>query len=479
MVVLVPPPQSFHKGLVQVGRVPNEVRTRHSTIQAARERWKITLGVRNATFTCVNRGGKLSSFMSTIRKIPNKDIDQFIDIQADAYPGMGLVTKEEKKRTCEGVLKTHGDPRITDYGYYDSGKMLGTLRLSDFTMNLFGNLVLAGGGGALGVSLLHKRQHIAKRMMSFYFNHYRRRQSPIAVLWPFRHDFYRSMGAGLGLTIHQYRVKPDDLPRGKHSHHVRWLEKKDIPALNNCYNRWVRRTNGAIESLVLARQIAWEFNQKQRWVGYVKSGRVLGYLLFTFQKSSDNWLDNNIQITELSYESPDVLLELMTFLHTQFDQISTIDISTPDEDFHFLLRDPRNGSGRLLPPLYHESHASGVGMMYRVLNVERLFELMADRDFQGQTVRLGLNVSDSFLRANHGRRVIRFNNGKARLQKTTSPTQIEMRIDNADFSSLIMGAVKFRSLYDFGLVTISNYKYLDRLDRLFTTASKPICTTQF
>ncbi len=417
--------------------------------------------------------------MSSIKKIPNTDIDQFIDIQADAYPGMGLFSKEEKQRTCQRVLRSHDDPRVADYGYYDDGEMLATVRLSDFTMNLFGNMVLAGGGGALGVSLLHKRQHIAKRMMSFYFNHYRRRQSPIAVLWPFRTDFYRSMGAGLGLKIHQYRVKPGNLPRGKHSRHVRWLEKADIPALNGCYNRWVGRTNGAIESLVLARQIAGEFNQKQRWVGYVESGRVLGYLLFTFQKGSDNWLDNNIQVTELCYENPDVLLELMTFLHTQFDQIGSVDISTPDEDFHFLLLDPGNGSGRLLPPLYHESHASGVGMMYRVLNVERLFELMANRDFQGQTVRLGLTVNDSFLRANHGRRVIRFHKGKARLQKSDSPTQIEIKIDNSDFSSLIMGAVNFRSLYDFGLVTISNDKYLDRLDSLFRTSSKPFCTTQF
>jgi predicted acetyltransferase len=417
--------------------------------------------------------------MSTIKKIPNADIDQFIDIQADAYPGMGLVTREEKKRTCARILKTHDDPRLTDYGYYDQGRMLGTLRLSDFTMNLFGNLVLAGGGGALGVSLMHKRQHIAKRLMSFYFNHYRRRQSAMAVLWPFRPDFYRVMGAGLGLKIHQYRVKPADLPRGKHSRNVRWLENKDIPALNSCYNRWVSRTNGAIESTVLSRQISWEFNQKQRWVGYVKSGRVMGYLLFTFQKSSDNWLDNTIQITELSYENRDVLLQLMTFLHTQFDQIGTIDISTPDDDFHFLLSDPRNGSGRLIPPLYHESHASGVGMMYRVINVERLFELMAERNFHGQSLRLGLTVTDTFLRANHGRRVIRFSKGRARIQKSTSPTQVEVKIDNSDFSSLIMGAVKFRSLYDYGLVTTSNDRYLDRLSSLFTTASRPFCTTQF
>jgi predicted acetyltransferase len=287
------------------------------------------------------------------------------------------------------------------------------------------------------------------------------------------------MGAGLGLKIHQYRVKPADLPRGKHSRNVRWLENKDIPALNSCYNRWVSRTNGAIESTVLSRQISWEFNQKQRWVGYVKSGRVMGYLLFTFQKSSDNWLDNTIQITELSYENRDVLLQLMTFLHTQFDQIGTIDISTPDDDFHFLLSDPRNGSGRLIPPLYHESHASGVGMMYRVINVERLFELMAERNFHGQSLRLGLTVTDTFLRANHGRRVIRFSKGRARLQKSTSPTQVEVKIDNSDFSSLIMGAVKFRSLYDYGLVTTSNDRYLDRLSSLFTTASRPFCTTQF
>lgn len=52
-------------------------------------------------------------------------------------------------------------------------------------------------------------------------------------------------------------------------------------------------------------------------------------------------------------------------------------------------------------------------------------------------------------------------------------------LDVAEFSSLLMGAVGFRSLYDFGLATISDPAYVATVDRIFAADRKPICTTAF
>ncbi len=56
---------------------------------------------------------------------------------------------------------------------------------------------------------------------------------------------------------------------------------------------------------------------------------------------------------------------------------------------------------------------------------------------------------------------------------------VAVALDVAEFSSLLMGAVGFRSLYDFGLATISDPAHIATVDRIFAADQKPICTTAF
>lgn len=418
--------------------------------------------------------------MSQIKKMPIKDIDQFIDIMCDAYPGMGIHTPKEKEQIRPRFEARLADPRASLYALYDSGQMLGGLILYDYTMNLFGNKVLSGGGGSLAVHLAHKKQHVAKRLCRFFFNHYRRLGSPLAVLWPFRPDFYRKMGAGLGSKGHLYEIDPGGIPRGKSCRHVHYLTEADLPPLNDCYNRWVARTNGAIYETLPWREIRFRLTKKERWLVYAKSGQVQGYLRVDFKKGKrGDFLDHNFLVREIVYESAEVLGEFFTFLSTQFDQVNRIELITSDDDFHLALNDARNANPVVFPSVYHPSHVSGLGVMYRVLDIEALFKTTPSRNFGGQTLRLGLHISDTFLKANHGRRVIHFKRGKAKLMPPGKPTDVEMRIDNADFSSLFIGAVRLRSLVGYGLVRLSDNKQLGKLDRIFATDSKPCCMTDF
>jgi predicted acetyltransferase len=117
--------------------------------------------------------------------------------------------------------------------------------------------------------------------------------------------------------------------------------------------------------------------------------------------------------------------------------------------------------------------------MYRALSVERIFDIMAARDFNGATMTVGLSVRDSFLPTNGGRRVLAFRRGAARLVPCSRRTDVEVRLDVAEFSSLIVGAVRFRSLYDFGMVRVSEIALVDSLDQLFAVRSGPVCLTHF
>ncbi len=418
--------------------------------------------------------------MSDIRIIPDEDIDRFLEIFFDAYPGMSAGTEKERKKIQERFLRRHDDPRISLYGLYRDNKLLGGLRLFDYRMNLFGTKVLAGGGGCLAVSLLHKKERVAKELMEFYFRHYRDKGAPLAVLWPFRPDFYKQMGCGLGAKIHVYQVKPENLPRGPSMTHVRFLTKDDLPALNDCYNRFAERTTGMIDETALGRQIGHESAENLKIVGYVKDGRVLGYLTFRFEKGGrDSFIDNRIDAFLMIYENSRVLSELLTFLHTQFDQIRLITIRTFDDSFHHLLKDPRNTSRDLIPPVYHETNVSAVGLMYRVLDTKHLFELLSNHSFGDQDCRLELTVKDSFMRANEGDLLLHFTGGKPHVQAVGERYDVQMTIDVSDFSSLVLGAVDMKSLHNYGLVEISDASYLDTLHKLFATDAKPVCTTVF
>ncbi len=418
--------------------------------------------------------------MNKIKKMPWKDIDRFIDIWADAYPGTKIITKEDKKRVKDRFQKRSKDPRLSFWGMYDGSEMLGGVLFWDYVMNLFGHKVLAGGGGNLAVDLMHKKEHVARDLMRFMFRHYRKQGAPFAVLWPFRPDFYKEMGCGLGSKGHVYRIKPTDLPFGKSRKNVRFMAKADMKAVNDCYNRQVARVTGMIEETLASRKLGYEFSKRSKYVGYEKNGRVEGYLIFGFERGNEaSFIDNYIKVSEMVYETPEALEGLMSFLHTQFDQINRIIFHTSDDDFHHLFKDPRNESGNLMEPVYHESHVSGVGLMYRVLNTRQVFNVLEGRNFGGQTLRLKLTVKDTFLKENDSSLIIHFEDGRPQIKTKSARHDVELKIDIADFSSLILGAVGLKSLYYFGAARISKAEHIDRLHRLFTTEQKPVCMTSF
>ena len=195
--------------------------------------------------------------MSKIRIIPDEDLDKFFDIFLDAYPGIHSGSAEDIKKLKPKFFRRHDDPRLSLWGLYRNNELLGGLRLFDYTMNLHGTRVLTGGGGCLAVSLMHKKEHVAKELMEFFFAHYRERGAPLALLWSFRPDFYKKMGCGLGTSINVYEIKPESFSCGETKEHVRFLTKDDLPAINDCYNRFVDNNHGMIEETLLAREIGW------------------------------------------------------------------------------------------------------------------------------------------------------------------------------------------------------------------------------
>lgn len=416
--------------------------------------------------------------MREIRIITEDDLDAFVDLSANAYPGIELTTVKKKQHFKERLQSVQADSRVHLYGLFEAGKLLGGMRLHDFTMQLLTTKVLIGGVGGVAVDLLHKKEKVAYDLLQFFLHHYRQKGVSLTALYPFRPDFYKRMGYGYGTKMQRYSVKPASLPADGDKHRVARLNRADKDALAACYARYLACTNGLFERF----DSLWEtVFQDPAWhtVGIRDGSRISGYIGFKFESDPQrSFLDNDMLIREWVYETPEDFRALSAFLHSQADQINRIIFNTHDEYFHLLLDDPRNGSNNgLEPTLYHESNTEGVGLMYRVIDMAALFQALAEHNFNGQSLTLEIVLTDSFLPENAGMTTVVFENGRCHLNPNAQ-ADVTMAIDVSEFSSLVTGVVPFKPLFAHGLATLSEPTYVDVIDRLFA-APKPICLTSF
>lgn len=416
--------------------------------------------------------------MDQMKKIPRKNFDDFIAIVINAYPGFKITSEEERRKFRQRLLKLEKEePTISTYGLYRGSKLLGGMRLYDFSMRLLSTTTTVGGVGLVAVDLLHKKEKVCKELIGHFLQHYRKKGACLTALYPFRPDFYKKMGFGYGTKINQYRIKPANLPRGDSKKHVCYLQEKDWKMLIDCHNRYAEKTHGMMKKSKF--ELSRFERQNAKVVGYKSRNKVLGYIAFTFKPNrEDNFLLYDLHILEFIYENRAVFLELLTFLHTQADQVHHIIHSTQDDCFHHLPLDPRNDSDNLLMPLGHETNVQGVGIMYRVINIESIFRALKNHNFGNQNCKLKLSINDSFFKGNDGSHVIHFTDGKPRLEKGDK-YEVEICLDVSDFSSLIMGVISFKSLFDYGLAEISDTRYMNTINKIFATEEKPICTTLF
>lgn len=419
--------------------------------------------------------------MGQIKKLPNKDFVHYTKTMINAFPGFpGYETPD--KATVNKLSKIlmesdKKDSTLSYFGYYEKQKFLGGIRFFNFTMNLFGNSVINGGGSLLGVSLMHKKKKIAKKLMLFFLDFYLKKKAPLISLYSFRPDFYHKMGFGYGTKTNDYIIKPLELPDKGDRKKVRFYEKKDWVKLKACYNRYAKNTHGMFQKVASEKRHYEAPNV--RIAVYEQKGKILGYVAFTFKTSSDeSFLKIQIKVSELIYENRGAFLGLISFLRSQGDQAQFIIMPTFDEHFHFLPFDPRNHTDRLLAGFAHETNTQGTGVMYRVIDTPGLFSALKNHNFNNQTCRMKITINDSFLISNNKSFIVSFDKGKAKLHKKEI-SEVEIKLDVAEFSSMILGVIDFRTLYNYGLVDISDRKYVETVNSTFKTDTKPVTTTQF
>lgn len=415
---------------------------------------------------------------SFFKRLNDQEIREYIRVGGLAYPFMNINTPEDLQRQVDRFVKLQNeDPNVNIYGAYREDKLVGGMQLQDFELNYDGVQIKAGGLGFVAVDLLHKKERVAKDIVSYFIDHYKKQKVTLLMLYPFRADFYKQMGFGFGTKMNQYKVKPTNLPRHGLKGNLDYLTEQDKEAWIDCYNRFAAKNHGMIRRTNI--EISNMFAPGKTTVVYRQGDKIEGYLSLIFRKASDvNPLKNDIIVREFVYHSMEVFHQLMNFLHTQFDQIDRIVINTQDEYFHYLLNDPRDGSDNNFAPIYEQTNLQGIGIMYRIVDTEEFFKQVGGHDFNNESIKLKLNIKDTFVEENNRPIIVEFRNGRPMVVGGLN-YDAEISMDIADFSALVMGCVEFRALLRLGKAEISDMSCVDAVNSLFKTKEKPMCTTAF
>jgi len=416
--------------------------------------------------------------MSTIRRLTEKDMLAFAAIGANAYAGMKVTSDEDVKKMADRLWKIEcDDPEINLYGLFRKGKLVGGMRLFDFTMRMLSTYIPVGGVGFIAVDLAHKKEHVCRELVEFYIAHYAKKKAPMLALYPFRPDFYRKMGFGYGTKINEYRIKPAELPAGGDKERVAFVTEAEHAALNECYHHVVDKTHG-----MFRRTKTYMGNLTRpglRIAAFHKGKKIEGFVVFGLVPTNDqNWLVTELRCVEFIYENGEALSALSAFLRSQADQVGIVVVRLQDDDFHYVAHDPRNDSGRFINPVGHETNTQGLSIMYRVIDAPGLFGALKDHDFNGQNCRLKIRVQDSFYPRHDGRYLIHFVEGKPQV-KQKGGYDVEIGLNVAEYSSMVMGVVPFHKLWAYGLAEISDAAYIETVTKIFAAPQRPYCVTQF
>jgi predicted acetyltransferase len=403
----------------------------------------------------------------------------FIDIVINAYPGIMQNTTDFKERFYNNLVDLQeNDDSINLFGLFRNNKLIGGMRIHNYKMNLFSQTIDVGGVGLVAVDLLHKKEKVAKEIIDYFIHYFKELGTSLVMLYPFRPDFYKKMGFGYGLKMNQYILMPSSFPNVVNKEGVLFLDESNKELVRDCYNRYASRTHGMIYKT--NNQLNSMFkNPNQKFVGYMNDGRLEGYLQFSFEKvREDNFFTNNLLIKEYIYENPLAFAKLNSFLHSQADQIQSVVLNSQDNSLQYLFHDPRNGSNRIIPSVYHETNTSGVGLMYRIIDINTFTNQLNHVNFNNVTCSFSLKLIDTFLSDESSTYFISIKDGQLSISDDNK-SDFEIELDISDLSSLLMGAIDVSRLYHYGLLKIDNINYLETLEKLFMNRKEPICSTAF
>ena len=302
--------------------------------------------------------------------------------------------------------------------------------------------------------------------------------TPLSLLYPFKHQFYRRLGWGLVGTTRLYRPAPEALPLYPERLRVRpVLTAEQREAVMACYRRRAAAANGMLErgdavwfERVFKNAICYAFTAADE--------RVEGYLTYAYQPrpADEAFVSTDLQVFDFVFETAEAMRGLLGFLAAQQGQVRIVKLPLQDAPpLEYALSEPRMADGIHNWQMGAESSWTGAGLMGRVVNVRRA---LAAGGFGPGAARVALKISDPLIPANEETVTVAFQNGRAEFIRDAAGAA-EFVTDIATFSSIYWGALRLDEAARMGLCTVNGDAAATAALTAIFAVSKPVCLDWF
>jgi predicted acetyltransferase len=400
-----------------------------------------------------------------IRVRPAQDAEKRAVAQLWNHAFPGERTVEDRVRALEDG-KPYGGLEITFVAEL-RGRLVGAFRAYKMAESVNGVLMPMMGLASVAVSPDARRRGIGKVMCRQALLHARERGDYVSVLYPFRPDFYRSLGWGLVGELHSYRFRPEALSLDDNSLAVRMAGNGDHEGMAACYDRVARQSNG----LILRSPYAWKHmlaDANTHAVVFEQNG-IKGYAVITYGRGQSRE-ERPLFVRELIAEHKSAYCGLWGWFSEQRDLWREIRYDARVEEFFaFRLSDPRPPGERNARTLWDPVARVIRGPMLRIVNVQ---EALAKRAYDPEIkLVLKLNLFDSELDDNRGECRVAFANGKAEIGAWPGgAADVEMSTTMANLSQIFVGEITCTQAAQLGGSELKGKTEL--LDRVFATRER-------
>ena len=398
-----------------------------------------------------------------IRPAREEDKRPVAELWTHAFPGERSL--EERMRSLEDG-KPYGGLDVT-FAADLRGRIVGAFKAYKMAESINGVLMPMMGLAAVAVSPDGRRRGIGKGMCRYALALARERGDIVSVLYPFRPDFYRSLGWGLVGEMHSYRFRPEALAPDDNSLSVRLATLSDNDAIAACYDRIARRSNG----LILRSPYVWKnfFTEPAAHAVVFDRGGVTGYALLTYGRGQSRE-NRPLWIRELVTETHEAYCGILGWLSEQRDLWREVRYDARvDETFAFRLTDPRPPGERHARSLWDPVARVIRGPMLRIVNVQ---EALKRRPFaEDVNLTIKLTVFDAELDDNRGECRVVFDRGRAEVSAWPGgKPDAELSTSISALSQIYAGEITVSQAARLGGTEVRGN--IVALDRVFATSER-------
>ena len=399
-----------------------------------------------------------------IRPAADADKRSIAQLWNHAFPGERTV--EERIRSLEDG-KPYGGLEIT-FAAELRGKIVGAFRAYKMAESINGTLMPMMGLASVAVSPDARRRGIAKTMCRYVLAHARERGDFVSVLYPFRPDFYHSLGWGLAGELHSFRFRPESLSLDDNSLNVRMAALDDHEGVAACYDRVARNANGPI----LRTPYAWKamFADSPTYAIVYDRGGIKGYAVLTYGRGHSRET-RPLHVQEIVAESKEAYCGLLGWISEQRDLWREVRYDARvEENFAFRLTEPRPPGERHARTLWDPVARIIRGPMFRIVNVQ---EALARRSYPTDVqLTLKLDLFDGEIDDNRGECRVVFEGGRATIGRWPSgaTADVEMSTRISSLSQMFVGETSPSAAALLGGTEVRGR--VELLDRVFATKEK-------